>query len=80
MDWEKGVDRIADLKILPEIKINDSELPNNVEIVKGVQLADTWEKFELRLTVFHPTMHQNEQLRLQGSALALGNWDRGRFE
>ena len=80
MNWEKGVDRIADLKILPEVKIKDSLLPKNIEIVKCVQLNDTWEKYELNLTVFHPVMDQNELLRVQCTANGLGNWDRSRFD
>lgn len=80
VNWERGVDRIADLKILPEIKMFDILLPKNVKIIKSVQLADTWQKYDLNLTVFHPILDQNEQLRLQGSADGLGNWDHGRFE
>ena len=41
---------------------------------------DTWQKFDLHLTVFHPILDENELLRLQGSAHGLGNWDHGRFE
>ena len=40
--WERGIDRIADLRILP---CKQAEY-------KEVTLTDTWEQFQIRFTVF----------------------------
>ena len=46
--WEKGYDRIADLSLLPDIS------NTKVRGKKTVELSDSWERFELRLTVIYP--------------------------
>jgi len=40
LDFEKGLDRVADLKILPATKT-----AKNDKVIKHVELVDTWEKY-----------------------------------
>ena len=60
---ERGVDRIADLKILPETLMNTNETYNKYlqDYVsregiqyKQVEMNDVWEKFTVNFTVFYP--------------------------
>lgn len=70
LDFEKGLDRVADLKILPEIKS-----PKEDNVIKNVELVDTWEKFKLKLSVFYPQQDQIDVISVRGSCPELGGWN-----
>jgi hypothetical protein len=62
--WEAGIDRIAELRLLPEItapvrKIvqggtGSSDLFMQKMDLKHVELYDEWETFMVRFTIFYP--------------------------
>ena len=58
LNWERGVDRIADLSILPSTSLlNNKVFEKMVPIgrsYKNVEIQDIWEKFTVSFTVFHP--------------------------
>ena len=47
--WELGIDRIADLAILPAV--SDPQDPQ----VKSVELHDEWEHFTVKFSIFYPS-------------------------
>jgi len=68
--FEEGVDRIADLVILPEIA-HPSQSPDGVhKLKKGkyplkfVELNSEWESFNVIFSVFHPLVNSDDQMRL----------------
>ena len=58
LNWERGVDRIADLSILPSISILNNKVFDKMVPIgknyKNVEINDLWEKFTVSFTVFHP--------------------------
>jgi hypothetical protein len=52
--WERGIDRIADLKILPYTEAEYRE----------VTLNDTWEQFKIRFTVFDAFYQAGDKISL----------------
>jgi hypothetical protein len=60
--WEGGIDRIADLSVLPETEersqmLNIEESPvyfNEHQKAKIVELRDLWEMITIRFTIFTP--------------------------
>ena len=48
MRYEKGLDRIADLKLLPKAK-------EGFASQKHVEINDTWEFFKVNFQIFNPT-------------------------
>ena len=60
--WEEGVNRIADLNILPvDDKVKAAEFKRGGEFlnVKNVVLNDYWEELNMRFTIFDPS-YDNE--------------------
>ena len=66
--WEAGIDRIIDMRLLPEIH-NVDELKTeqteptkktvtSTKKIKNVELIDEWESFRFRFSVFHPLEQQ----------------------
>ena len=68
--WEKGQNRIADLRILPDQRpnattsVNILREPSHLAAVskdsKRVELFDTWESFSVKFSIYYPV--ENEQL------------------
>ena len=68
--WEKGQNRIADLRILPDQSPNatksvnilqePSHLAAESKDFKRVELYDIWESFSIKFSIYYPV--QNEQL------------------
>jgi len=70
--FEEGVDRIADLVILPEIA-HPSQSPDGVhKIKKGkypikfVELNGDWEKFNVIFSVYHPLVNSDDTMKIYG--------------
>lgn len=56
---EKGLDRIADLRLLNGQK---------------VMLNDVWEKFTINFMVYEPKLPEDEAMCIAGDISELGNW------
>lgn len=74
ISWERGVDRVADLEIMPDAR-NIHEFANTTELfykmetnkdtgmrVKNVQLNEEWEKFWVSFMIFHPSEDNYDEL------------------
>ena len=81
---ERGLDRVADLSILPEACDNTYSSYNEVLLdcakrgdanYKRVEINDIWEKFTVNFTVFHPINNVNELMTIHGTDHQLGNWN-----
>ena len=71
--WEMGIDRIADLAILPAM--NDSSVQ-----VKSVQIHDEWGHFTVKFGILYPSQSHAQIkrfLRVNGSRDELGSWLEG---
>lgn len=74
---EDGMDRLAELRVLPEIK-NSSSSSRHVHRqryhpdTKEVELSDEWQTFKVQFSLFHP---QDVTLKLSGSRPEIGDWD-----
>jgi hypothetical protein len=77
--WERGVDRIADLEILPEFsgapyRLHDLGLDKkyntepSFDKFKRVELNDEWESYTVTFSVVHPVDEQHDEINL------VGNW------
>jgi hypothetical protein len=78
--------RMADLTMLPHTLENtfvydhanyhnhDVNTEYKGEGPKNVKIHDEWEKFELCLTVFHPIIEKDQEMRVRGNIPELGNW------
>ena len=55
--WEMGIDRIADLSILPE-KSKDRD-------ARHYEMNDVWQQFSIRFSVFDPFGDANDSLWLE---------------
>lgn len=62
--FENGLDRIADLTLLPGC--NDG--------IKQVELADSWEQFKVNFMVHEPDVKTGETMCIAGDREELGNW------
>lgn len=59
VDWEKGVDRLADLELMPDMEDQEAALKGvqvlgNEDNSKKVAYHDVWEQYRMCFTVFHP--------------------------
>ena len=63
--WESGIDRIAELRLLPQLKkpvrvlqtqggTGSSDIYSPKMDLKHVELSDEWEAFLIRFTIFYP--------------------------
>jgi hypothetical protein len=76
---EDGMDRLAELRLLPEIKnkgvvghhLTNSHLQH--QFAKQVELNDEWEAFRVTFSIFHP---QDVAVRLSGSRPEIGDWEK----
>lgn len=77
---EDGMDRLAELRLLPEIKNKGvaqrqlASLATTSSHVKHVELNDEWEAFRAHFTIWHP---QEVTMRISGSRPELGDWGKG---
>jgi hypothetical protein len=70
--WESGIDRIADLRILPEISKSNASyikgLSNDQTTyygdIKHYEINDEWETFNVKFSVFYPIEDPNEEIYL----------------
>jgi len=63
--WERGVDRIADLKLMPESGFTSPETSQLVQqhaATKVIEYADTWETFTMSLSVWNFDSDQYDQM------------------
>ena len=80
---EDGMDRLAELRLLPEIKSEGACVDHHHTHAhdhhsgyntKKVELNDEWETFKMTFQVFHPN---DVTMRLSGSRAELGEWEKG---
>lgn len=77
---EDGMDRVAELRLLPEIKnrgVAQRQQASQItqsQAVKQVELNDEWEAFRAHFTIWHP---QDVTMRISGSRPELGDWGKG---
>lgn len=62
--WERGVDRIADLDILPDI---NQKTGKGVQSMKSVEIIDDWEKFRMNFMINYPSLGDDIELTLDGN-------------
>ena len=73
INWEKGVDRLADLEIMPEWQMNETYQSmiakedtrlinhnNNASGIKTCRYNDVWEEYNMSFTFWHPTENNQE--------------------
>ena len=60
--WEKGIDRIADLRVFGSTSIT---------------LNDQWERFGIQFFVFYPARDSFSHVRINGDREELGDWKQG---
>jgi len=53
---------------------HNNYISSNCTSVKNVQIRDKWEHFDVHFKVFNPFVQQNEDMRINGSHPAIGNW------
>lgn len=83
--WERGENRIADLRVLPDMNSQDAALMNNINIFqdanhaevkdsKKVEIVDHWEQFTVKFSIYFP-IEQNpaESMHICGSVDQLGS-------
>ena len=72
IQWERGIDRIADLDILEPIE----RVPGSTRIVNrtlgdkplvSCELEDEWEEFTVVFTVNHPSLDIKDKMELTGN-------------
>jgi len=76
--WERGVDRIADLEVLPNLEFSEYGQLNlqgkyKGREVKNVEINDDWENFIVKFSVSHPVDESGDQLSLEGNVSFLKN-------
>mmetsp|Transcript_5298 Transcript_5298/g.8930 ORF Transcript_5298/g.8930 Transcript_5298/m.8930 type:complete len:117 (+) Transcript_5298:471-821(+) len=78
--WERGVDRIADLEILPKATSlsngnrfydlstqNTYQAQETAESVKRVELNDEWEHYTVTFSVSHPVDDMHDEMVMNGN-------------
>lgn len=79
--WEEGCNRIADLDALPEmpkvsttpsmmIKLQDEKTDAKVQSAKHVAMADEWEQYKVRFTLFDPLYLQGDEMWMKPNPLS----------
>ena len=69
IEWEQGIDRIADCAVLPSVDQGDGEAPlyeamsNNSKPKKAkiVEIKDIWEQMLIKFTIFSPINEFEEE-------------------
>ena len=72
IQWERGVDRLADLDIIEPIeRIPGTSRIANISMgdkpLVSVEIEDEWEEFTVVFTVSHPSQDMNDQMQLDGN-------------
>lgn len=67
--WERGVDRILDADILPNISLDHKHEFSVGTKVKAVELIDTWEAFHMRFMMNYPQYDETMDFVLDGNQL-----------
>lgn len=73
IQWEQGVNRIADLNILPNMVRKSKKgqrTPREVDSVKHILLNDDWEQFKVRFTLFDPKYEIGDEMWLIPDSLS----------
>lgn len=85
--WERGVDRIADLEILPKADMQSSSMyksydlsnnnayntENSQSSVKKVELNDEWETYTVTFSMSHPIDDMHDEMVLMGDQAGTNN-------
>lgn len=83
--WERGENRLADLRLLPEsspdgdildqvLMMGESTHKKEANSVKNVEIIDDWESFTIRMQVFAPyQLQDSEAIHVVGSLKELGS-------
>lgn len=66
LHYENGVDRIADLRLLPG--------PVDSNGLRHVELFDTWEQFEVNFMVYEPKVPAGDAMCVASERDEMGNW------
>lgn len=70
VNFERGVDRIFDLELLPQMPPDamfDSQITDDNIVIKKVELNLEWEIFSVKFTVSHPLGNNQGQMILMGN-------------
>ena len=71
--WERGVDRIIDMELLPSLPMGNYNRNDSTENVKGCELNLEWEVFYVSFSCSYPIDDPNDQLILTGSKPEIQN-------
>ena len=70
ISWERGIDRIADLEILPSMghSLNSQAYEHStLDTSKRVELKDEWESYTVTLSVLHPMEDTHDEMTMSGN-------------
>mmetsp|Transcript_5424 Transcript_5424/g.9132 ORF Transcript_5424/g.9132 Transcript_5424/m.9132 type:complete len:183 (-) Transcript_5424:1982-2530(-) len=87
VSWERGIDRIADLKILPEVFTSTQQFggpsyggqsygddfQSQRSHIKHVELNDVFEQMEVHFSIFSPFMEPGEDVFLEYRGMNMAN-------
>lgn len=74
-EWEKGVDRIADMEVLEKLEVSPSGRPFKHTLggkeLKTVEIDDEWEEYTVVFSVQHPLNDHNDEMYLDGNIASI---------